>query len=201
MDKPDIDMIQTGDGKAFRKSPKGGRPDKLDQKLIDKLSNYLRMGVYLETALVMVGISRTTFKEYCKKGHQKPKGKFGKFLEAVDKALAEADVRDLSVIDKTAQGFETEFATYPKGYIDEHGIDRSGQIIFDDVRYGKKAVVKRPGIPPNWQAAAWKLQQRAPLKYAINKDRDPGLAGEIAPKEEAEVFQINFVKTGVKLGD
>jgi hypothetical protein len=196
MDKPDIEMTPTGDGKAFRKVTKAkraGRPAKLDKVLISKLSNYLRMGVYLETALVMVDITRPTFKDYCKKGREKPKSIYGLFLAAIDRALAEADIRDLSVIDKTAQGFETEFATYPQGYIDEHGVDRSGQIVFDDVRYGKKAVVKRPGIPPNWQAAAWKLAQRAPLKYTVNKERE-SLMDDFSKDEDN--LSIEFIRTG-----
>jgi len=202
MDKPDIELVKTRKGTTYKTKKTSGRPEKLNQKIIDKMCMYLRMGLYLETALTMVGISRTTFKTYVEKGKAKPKSIHGVFLQAIDRSLAEADVRDMQVIDRTAQGSETKFLRYDKGTIDpETGLDVSGQLVFEEGRYGKNVVVQEQGIAPNWQAAAWKLQQRAPLRYAINKDREDNLGKEIKDNANDETFTINFVKTGVKIGD
>lgn len=114
---------------------KRGRPTKLTQELQDKLVTVIKAGNYIETACAYVGIDKSTFYDWLKRGArekqrlaQNPRARIRKkeepyveFSNAVEKALAEAEVRDVAIIGKAA----TE----------------------------------------NWQAAAWRLERKFPERW------------------------------------
>lgn len=125
-----------------------GRPTKLTPELQAEMVNIIRVGNYVETACAYVGLNKSTFYDWLKRGareldriKQNPKARirkeeeiFVEFSNAIKKAEAEAEARDVLIIGKAA---ETQ-----------------------------------------WQAAAWRLERRLPKKwgrsrpYQEDEDRD-----------------------------
>lgn len=91
-----------------------GAPSKLTPELIKQLSNVLMRGAYVETAVAHCGISKTTYYSWTRKGAEerkhisdggKPRKTFGLYLDllnAVEKAMADAELSDLRVITEAA---------------------------------------------------------------------------------------------------
>ena len=78
------------------------RKSKLTPETQDKILKYLRLGTYVETAAAAAGISRDTFYDWLKRGAKGEKP-YRAFSDAVDKALAEAEARDVAIIMKAAE--------------------------------------------------------------------------------------------------
>jgi len=74
---------------------KVGRKSKYTPAKHDKICEIIRMGNYQETAALCVGISTTTYYDWLHK--------FPQFADAVKRAEAEAEERDIQVIDKAAK--------------------------------------------------------------------------------------------------
>lgn len=128
----------------------GGAPTKLTKKVILTITNYLRGGAYVETAVAACGIPKQTFYRWLKKGANQTKGLCRELSYAVEAAMAQGELRDLSSIDKAATGNKAEFL-YEK---DEHGIER---LVRDD--QGNPILV-RHAVKMDWRAAAWRLERR-----------------------------------------
>lgn len=141
MKKPPLSKEEK-DKRAFKKTNRIGRPPKLTDELQDKIVNAIRAGCYVETAVAMNDISKSTFYEWCK---MKAK-RYRSFSNAVDKAMAEAEARDILVIDREAQGREREYKK-----------DKQGNLILDETG---RPILTREAIPPNWRAAAWRLERK-----------------------------------------
>ncbi|MDQ0417907.1 transposase [Croceifilum oryzae] len=77
---------------------KKGRPEKLTDEIQQKIVDSLRMGNYIETAASYSGISKTTLYDWLKKGAREETGKYMVFSNAVQVAMAEAEMRDVAVI-------------------------------------------------------------------------------------------------------
>lgn len=98
-------------------SNKGGRPTKLTPELQEEICKAIRAGNYIETAAAFAGISKNTLYEWMKRGAREkerlaknPRAKvkkseapFVEFSDAVEKALAAAEVRDVMLIGKAAE--------------------------------------------------------------------------------------------------
>lgn len=96
---------------------KGGRPTKLDERTQEKIISAIKAGNYIETAAAYAGISKNTLYEWLKRGEREKqrveksnKAKIKKseeiyviFTDAVEKALAEAEMRDVLIIGKAAE--------------------------------------------------------------------------------------------------
>jgi transposase len=126
-------------GRTHLKSARTGRPLKLSQPLIDKVANFLRIGVYVETAAIASGMSKQTFYTYLRQANdlqeriEKAKTlgervsliKHEKllllFLDAIEKATAEAETSDVVTIKQASK--------------------------------------------TNWQAAAWRLERKNPDRW------------------------------------
>lgn len=80
-----------------------GRPTKLTQEVHDKIVTAIRAGNYIETAAAYGGIAKQTLYDWLKRGEADPGSAYGKFLDAVERAKADAEVRDLYLIDQAAQ--------------------------------------------------------------------------------------------------
>ncbi len=80
----------------------GKSKSKLTPELQEKILLHLRVGAYVETAAACAGIHKDTFYEWMKKGArgQQP---YVAFAQAVNKAVAESESRDLATILKAAQ--------------------------------------------------------------------------------------------------
>ena len=70
-----------------------GRPTKFTPETKKKLLDAIIMGNYREPSCAFAGISVSTFYAWLDKGKQQKKGQFVEFLEAVEHAEAEAEVR------------------------------------------------------------------------------------------------------------
>lgn len=98
-------------------SKKGGRPTKLTPELQEEICKAIRAGNYIETAAAFAGISKNTLYDWMKRGAREkerlaknPRAKVKKseapfvdFSDAVEKALAAAEVRDVMLIGKAAE--------------------------------------------------------------------------------------------------
>lgn len=85
----------------------GGRPPKLSKKLIQEMSNLLRMGAYVESAALAIGMDKATFYSHLKKGNKDIDAGSYSTLSAilvreVHKATEVAVMRDLKRIDDAA---------------------------------------------------------------------------------------------------
>ena len=78
-----------------------GRP-KLEPALTEKIVSLVRAGNYLETAATTAGIHRTTLHRWMRFGRDQKRGRYRKFLTAVEKAQAESESRDVALIAKAA---------------------------------------------------------------------------------------------------
>ena len=78
-----------------------GRPTKLNADLQQRIVKFMGAGAYIETAAAAAGISKVTLYSWLHRGAagEEP---FAAFLNAVDVAQSEADLRDLAVIRKAA---------------------------------------------------------------------------------------------------
>jgi len=96
---------------------KGGRPTKLTRELQEEICRVIRAGNYIETAAAYAGINKSTLYDWLKRGAREkerlrnnPRAKVRKseqpyveFSNAVEKALADSEVRDVMIIGKAAE--------------------------------------------------------------------------------------------------
>ena len=78
-----------------------GRP-KLDPATTERVVSLIRAGNYLEVAATASGIHRSTLYRWMRQGRDQKRGRYRKFLTAVEKAQAEAESRDVALIAKAA---------------------------------------------------------------------------------------------------
>jgi len=85
---------------------------KLTREIQDKIVSAIRLGNYIETAAAYAGISKGALYDWLRRGARelekaekdpnyeipKEEMKFVRFSQAVEKALAEAEIRDVTVI-------------------------------------------------------------------------------------------------------
>ena len=173
-------MEEQINAKAFKKTKKdksAGRPIELTEELIKKVQNNLRAGAYIETAVVVAGISKATFYDWMKiangkykvKENEKPPSKAltelcKQFLDAVERAIEEATMRDLMVVDKAATGQDWEYERYKEDTEDPQTgrMHKKGTIVLN--ARGNPIPIKI-GHGADWAAAAWKLERRKPKEW------------------------------------
>ena len=91
----------------------GGRPTKFTPERTDKLLQALRGGNYRDTACKYAGISHQTLLNWLKIGHQPDAPpEYLEFVEAVEKAEADAEVFDIALIRQAAQGGNWQAAAW-----------------------------------------------------------------------------------------
>lgn len=143
-----------------------GRPSKLTPKIQEEILRVIKSGNYIETACAYVGINKSTFYEWLKRGarekdrvEKNPRAKVRKsekpyvdFSNAVEKALAQAEIRDVAIIGKAAE--------------------------------------------ENWQAAAWRLERKFPErwgrkeKYALEHTGKDGGPIETSHTEQIDLSNL-----------
>ncbi len=90
-----------------------GTTPKLTEKLIEKISTSIRSGCYVETAVALAGLSKQSFYRWLKQAEGgEPTALTLKLSDAVKKAMAQAELRDLAVIDRAAQSGEWTAAAW-----------------------------------------------------------------------------------------
>jgi transposase len=86
---------------ASKKRPPG-RPTRLTPELQAKLCDAIRAGNYMETAAAFAGIRKATLHNWLRRGARQSQGIYHAFSEAVEKALADSEARDVALIAKAA---------------------------------------------------------------------------------------------------
>jgi len=79
-----------------------GRPPKFDDERARTIIEHIRRGHYIETAAAAAGVNKVTLYRWLNIGYEKPETKYGEFCNAVEKAMAEADIDDLDKIQSRA---------------------------------------------------------------------------------------------------
>ncbi|AFX99943.1 hypothetical protein [Bdellovibrio bacteriovorus] len=92
--------------------PKDTTP-KLTDQLIETIAQAIRVGSYVETAVALAGVSKDSFYRWLRQAESDDSTLLTvKLSDAVKKALAESEKRDLDVIDKAAQEGEWTAAAW-----------------------------------------------------------------------------------------
>jgi len=79
-----------------------GRPPKLTQEIQDRIVSAITAGNYLETAAAFAGIHRATLHRWLKRGAETTIGQYREFRDAVERAQAQAEIRDVAIIGQAA---------------------------------------------------------------------------------------------------
>lgn len=94
-----------------------GRPTKFNKEIQNKIIMAIKAGNYVETAAAYAGINKSTLYDWLKRGERekqrvaknprykirKSEAPFVGFSDAVEKALAEAEVRDVVIVGEAAK--------------------------------------------------------------------------------------------------
>ncbi|WP_413612914.1 hypothetical protein [Bdellovibrio sp. HCB-110] len=92
--------------------PKASTPT-LSNELIETIAQAIRVGSYVETAVALAGVSKDSFYRWLRQAESDDANEMTvKLSDAVKKALAESEKRDLDVIDKAAQEGEWTAAAW-----------------------------------------------------------------------------------------
>jgi transposase len=97
--------------------PEIGRPTKLNDELREVIAGQLRAGNYIETAAAFAGVSKVTLYDWIRRGKRElqrveanPRAKVRKeeapfvdFLNAVERAQAEAEAEDVDILRRAAR--------------------------------------------------------------------------------------------------
>jgi transposase len=78
-----------------------GRP-KLEPIITQRIVDLIRAGNFLEVAATASGIHKSTLHRWLRHGRKQVRGRYRKFLTAVEKAQAESESRDVALIAKAA---------------------------------------------------------------------------------------------------
>lgn len=131
--------------------PKGSSP-KLTKELIEKIATAMRNGAYIETAVAYCGVSKDTFYRWLRLAvNDSENGLYKALSYAIERAWAEAEMKDIEAITKAVEGTPDQLA-----------IDDNGNVITD---VNGLPVVAQYGQSPNWRAAAWRLERKFPDRW------------------------------------
>jgi hypothetical protein len=75
----------------------------ISEEICNKIIKAIELGSYVETAAAFAGISKQTFYNWLKKGARSKTGLEATLVDAVQKAMASSELRDLSRIEKAAE--------------------------------------------------------------------------------------------------
>lgn len=164
MSEPEAKNVQNSGGESppvviTKEKRPIGRPPKLTEELIEKICVLVRAGNYMETAASYVGVTRQALYNWLKKGALGRKSIYKKFADAMMKARAEAELRDVQIVSNAAA---------------------NGQ----------------------WQAAAWRLERRAPSRWGrrdfINAQHTGADGGPIRVETAEMPFSIDRVREAIR---
>jgi hypothetical protein len=136
--------------------------------LVKELCDIIRMGCSVSISCALKGIGYSTAREWVLKGRANPDSVFGDFSRELEKAVAESEARDLSVIQLYVQGRPAEYEY--QAIRDENGkpiVSKDGVVQMEIAKDREgNPILKRAEIKPTWQAAAWKLERKFPQRWS-----------------------------------
>lgn len=93
-----------GERRRTRDETTGLYLDKFTEDIVQKICDVVAAGAPIETAAAYAGVSKQTFYNWCRKGRETdPEPRFAEFIERLDLAMAQWEVRDLAIIGKAAE--------------------------------------------------------------------------------------------------
>lgn len=111
---------------------KTGRPTKFNTELADRIVQLIRAGNYAETAAAAAGINKDTFYAWLKEGARSDASDKRPFSDAIEKAMAEAEMQNLALIGKAAMDGVWQAAAWrlermhPQRYAQRQKVDLAG---------------------------------------------------------------------------
>jgi hypothetical protein len=143
-------------------------PKELTPELIEKIVGPLRLGAPIPTAFELFDIPYVTLRYWATRAKEEPDSLYAELLNTVRKAVAEYEIRDLSVIDKHVIGAPAEYKSKP--VLDSKGnfiLDEKGKpmTILERDAEGNPILLKKE-IPSDWRAAMERLSRRKPRYWA-----------------------------------
>jgi transposase len=81
-----------------------GRPTKLTEDAQERIISALKAGNYMDTAAQYAGVDESTLHRWIARGKEEDSGLYYEFRKAVEKARAEAEARNVHLIQTAAQG-------------------------------------------------------------------------------------------------
>lgn len=130
----------------------------------------------MESAAALCGVSKDTLYRWLRSGKNSKSECLEKLLsDAVLKALAESEMRDLEIIDTAAMGTPDKYLLDPTG---NAILDASGNPIITEL-----------GSPPNWKAAAWRLERKFPSRWG----KTSKIALEETDFNNKDCIEIKFI--------
>ena len=98
--------------KAPKRKPSRGRPTKLTPELQAKICSAIQAGNFIEIAAAFAGIRKATLHNWLRRGARQTQGIYHAFSEAVEKALADSEARDVALIAKAAADGQWQAAAW-----------------------------------------------------------------------------------------
>ena len=135
----------------------GGRPTKFEPALAEKVISAIKAGGYVETAVAFVGIRKSTFYDWLRRGATDKSGQFKEFSDAVGRAIAESEMRYVSVVARAANGYDV---VRERTVV---GLDKDGKPI--------NTVTTEKSHEFNPAAAEWWLERRFPRRWGRMEDQ------------------------------
>lgn len=80
----------------------GGRPNKLTPEIQEKIVAAVRAGNYIEPAAIRAGVTKDTLYEWLKRGGRAKRGIYREFSDALTRAEAEYEVREVAKLGEAA---------------------------------------------------------------------------------------------------
>ncbi len=137
--KTDDERIMPKTSKRDLVASGAGRPEELTDAVIEVVTKSLLIGNYFETALASAGFHKDTGYDWLKKGAKNPESIYRKFSDAVRKAEADSESRDVMVIEMAAHGAKAQY-------------DDKGNKV-------REEVIRDPKM------ACWRLERKHPKRW------------------------------------
>jgi len=80
-----------------------GRPTILTPEIQKRIVDAIKAGAYVETAAAYAGVGKSTFFSWMTKGRKGDKQVYKDFVDAVERAMAAAEMRDVVTITRAAE--------------------------------------------------------------------------------------------------
>ena len=147
----------------------GGRPSGFSREIAERIVSAIKAGGYVETAAAFAGVSKDTFYAWLKRGASEKSGPFKEFSDAIGRAIAESEMRYVSIVAKAASGYD---------------VVRERTVVGMDIKGNPiNTVTTEKSHEFNPQAAEWWLERRFPRRWGrMERPEGPELPGELQDK-------------------
>jgi hypothetical protein len=145
-----------------RRRHPGGRPTSFDERKAGTIVELLRSGNYIDVAAAYAGIARATLYNWLRQGAHRKTPELALFATHVEQARAEAELRNVALIQKAAVTNWQAAAWWLERTAPQRW-GRRNEVTMADVREAAREAAVREGLPPDEvirEAEAWVREQR-----------------------------------------